>query len=258
MFSSIAKVLPMTFYNSAATVLLLLTATLTAQAQTFSSNDKQVSILELYTSEGCSSCPPADKWLSQLKQDNRLWTEVIPMAFHVDYWDYIGWQDPYANPKFSQRQRQFANQKQQRTIYTPGMLLNGKEWRSWFYFRPLSLDSNNNAGKLTINTKDNRISAKYTAKKDSKKSLILNVAILGFDLVSSINAGENEGKTLTHDFVVIGHKSIKMSRFGKDYVLPQTDLPTVKTPAKKTAIASWVSTANDLTPIQATGGWLTR
>ncbi len=102
----------------------LMSLSLTASAQTFTSTDKRVSVLELYTSEGCSSCPPADEWLSKLKQDDRLWSEIIPLAFHVDYWDYIGWQDPFANKRYSQRQRQYARDKNVRTVYTPGTLLN--------------------------------------------------------------------------------------------------------------------------------------
>jgi len=61
-----------------------------AYAQTFNSSTQQVNLIELYTSEGCSSCPPADKWLNSLKEQQGLWTEFIPLAFHVDYWDYIG------------------------------------------------------------------------------------------------------------------------------------------------------------------------
>jgi len=64
----------------------------------FSSGTNHVSLVELYTSEGCSSCPPADRWFSELKRDDGLWREFVPLAFHVDYWDYIGWQDRFASP----------------------------------------------------------------------------------------------------------------------------------------------------------------
>ena len=82
----------------------------TTQAQTFESNNEQVSLIELYTSEGCSSCPPAERWLSKLADDESLWSHFVPLAFHVDYWDYIGWKDPYASKEYSQRQRRYALQ----------------------------------------------------------------------------------------------------------------------------------------------------
>ncbi len=91
------------------------------------SPETQVSLLELYTSEGCSSCPPADRWISKLKKDDRLWSSMIPVAFHVDYWDYIGWKDRFASPEYSLRQRNYARSKNLKTVYTPGFLLNGEE-----------------------------------------------------------------------------------------------------------------------------------
>ena len=95
-------------------------------AAVFQSGPLRVNVLELYTSEGCSSCPPADRWLSGLKQDDRLWREIIPIAFHVDYWNYIGWQDRFSSPVYSERQRHYARNKGLSTVYTPGFLLNGR------------------------------------------------------------------------------------------------------------------------------------
>ena len=76
-------------------------------AQTITSGPACASLLELYTSEGCSSCPPAEAWLSNLTTDARLWTDVVPVAFHVDYWDYLGWDDVFACADFSERQRDY-------------------------------------------------------------------------------------------------------------------------------------------------------
>lgn len=92
---------------------------------------ERVALLELYTSEGCSSCPPADRWLSELKTNNELWTRVVPVAFHVDYWDYLGWPDRFAAASFSNRQREYALQGAVSTVYTPGLIYNGSEWRDW-------------------------------------------------------------------------------------------------------------------------------
>src|SRR6266436_651609 len=79
-----------------------------AQELRFQSNAKQTALIELYTSEGCSSCPPAEAWLSQLKADPRLWKDFVPLAFHVDYWDYLGWRDPFASKEWTARQYRYS------------------------------------------------------------------------------------------------------------------------------------------------------
>ncbi|MGJ8664273.1 MAG: DUF1223 domain-containing protein, partial [Marinicella sp.] len=84
--------------------LMISKLSLAAQWET-SSADEQTTLIELFTSEGCSSCPPADAFLSQFQNSDDLWNQYIPIAFHVDYWDYIGWKDVFASPEFSARQR---------------------------------------------------------------------------------------------------------------------------------------------------------
>src|SRR5205814_757208 len=80
----------------------------TPPATTFESSDAQSSLIELFTSEGCSSCPPAEKWLSALKSSSDLWKKAVPVAFHVDYWDHLGWRDRFAKPEFTSRQQRYA------------------------------------------------------------------------------------------------------------------------------------------------------
>ena len=99
--------------------LVLLTVFTSSFAQVFESSEKPTALVELYTSEGCSSCPPADRWLSSLKDDEGLWKEFVPLAFHVDYWDYIGWEDRFADKQYSQRQRRYAHEFSEPTVYTP-------------------------------------------------------------------------------------------------------------------------------------------
>lgn len=84
-----------------------------------------VAVVELFTSQGCSSCPPADRLLSELAADPALGGRVFPLAFHVDYWNYIGWQDPFSSSRFSQRQRRYARALQS-TVYTPQAVVNGR------------------------------------------------------------------------------------------------------------------------------------
>src|SRR5574339_14875 len=106
-------------------VLMLLFLCLTANLMSagpiqFHSSTNRTALLELYTSEGCSSCPPAEAWLSRLKSDARLWKDFVPVAFHVDYWDYLGWRDPFGAAEYSERQRGYAAQWKSRSVYTPG------------------------------------------------------------------------------------------------------------------------------------------
>src|SRR5437762_13623520 len=101
-------------------------------ATTFESGKTQASLIELFTSEGCSSCPPAEKWLSALKLNPDLWKRTVPVAFHVDYWDRLGWRDRFAKPEFTSRQQRYAAAWGGDSVYTPGFVVNGKEWRGWF------------------------------------------------------------------------------------------------------------------------------
>ena len=89
-------------------------------------------MIELYTSEGCSSCPPAEAWLSTWKSSPDLWKSVFPVAFHITYWDDLGWTDSFAQPAFTQRQRDYAARLGQDSVYTPEFVVNGREWRGWF------------------------------------------------------------------------------------------------------------------------------
>src|SRR6185295_2099155 len=86
-------------------------------------------LVELYTSEGCSSCPPADRWLSTLSSAPT--SSVVPLALHVDYWDYIGWKDPYAKREFSLRQRKLSVLQRMALVYTPQVMLQGADFRQW-------------------------------------------------------------------------------------------------------------------------------
>lgn len=204
-------------------------------------------LIELYTSEGCSSCPPAEEFLNSIKNRKDLWSKWIPVAFHVDYWDYIGWKDPYAIKKFGQRQSHYARLKRASTVYTPAFMVNGESWRRGIFSRTLP-DKTFPAGKLVLSVKNKKIHASYQSK--IKSPLKLNIAVLGMNLTSVIERGENEGRTAQHEFVVVGFNSIASNDLKWNTILPALHYAK----AKKYALAVWVSEINNPTPLQVVGG----
>ncbi|MFM9835020.1 MAG: DUF1223 domain-containing protein [Methylophilaceae bacterium] len=188
-------------------VVLISTPALSIAAECSAKSGLQtVPLLELYTSEGCSSCPPADKWLSGLKVDA---SKVTPLAFHVDYWDYIGWKDRFAKAEYSDRQRKTADLGNSSYVYTPQFVLNGRD------FRGVGSDSRFNSAlesqlkqmaranlKLdAISEADGTITLKANAEAAAKHADVF-IALYENKLVSQVKAGENSGSTLKHDYVV--------------------------------------------------------
>jgi len=226
-----------------------------AQVLHLESPGPRVTLLELYTSEGCSSCPPADRWISELRDDPRLWSEVVPVAFHVDYWDYIGWRDRFASPAYGNRQRDYARNRHVGTVYTPGFVLAGKEWRSWFYRPVLKVDKGVEAGNLKLSVDGQRAEMKFTPSVPVSPELEMHVAILGFDLKTEVRSGENGGRTLEHDFVVLGYRSLPTIREDSSHTASFT-LPEPTVASNRKAIAAWLSAPGDPSPIQVVGGWL--
>ncbi|MCW8889623.1 MAG: DUF1223 domain-containing protein [Sedimenticola sp.] len=221
-----------------------------AETVRFTSSQEQVAMVELYTSEGCSSCPPAEAWLNRFVDDEKLWKQVIPMAFHVDYWDYIGWKDRFAQSRFSQRQYRYQKEGGIRTVYTPGVLLNGKEWRS----RSSSLPSRSEkqVGTLSLELTDQGLSAQFDPAHNTQGHLRLYVAVLAFGINTEVAAGENRGRELAHEFVVVGLNETPSSDFNWQVGLPQVRAVG----ATRHAVVAWVSEENSLRPLQATGGWV--
>jgi hypothetical protein len=159
-------------------------------------------VVELYTSEGCSSCPPADQWLSTLKAAQRE-GKVVAQAFHVNYWDYIGWTDRFAAPAYTQRQRQLSAVSGVNGIYTPQVAKNGLTIRNYFGNHNSVLASNE-AAKASIDlqqTEANRFEAKIQPQ-DAAAAWSAYFTITEHGHISKVNAGENRGETLTNDFVV--------------------------------------------------------
>jgi len=224
-----------------------------SERKTFESGDTQSSLIELFTSEGCSSCPPAEKWLSRLKSNQELWKKIVPVAFHVDYWDHLGWRDRFAKPEFTSRQQRYAAAWGGDSVYTPGFVVNGKEWRSWFGGNALPASSTK-VGLLRVSLGDDgQLTATFIPATTQSRSLTLNVALLGNDLQSDVKRGENSGRKLRHDFVVLDLIQTNMTNELNRWT-GSIALLTRASNDKPSAFAAWI-TENGI-PVQATGGWL--
>jgi len=168
-------------------------------------------LVELYTSEGCDSCPPADAWLRQLPAAGA--GAVVPLAFHVDYWDYIGWKDPFASPAFGARQRELAGITRARVVYTPQVMLAGRDYRSWrssARFAPdvhavNAVPARAELALALTGTVPGGAELRASAtvpKAEDRTDAALYVAVYESGLANRVTAGENRGATLRHDFVV--------------------------------------------------------
>jgi len=226
-----------------------------ANAQTIQSGPARVALLELYTSEGCSSCPPAEDWYSQLLKNEHLWTDVVPVAFHVDYWDYLGWGDVFATSAYSERQRDYAEAWKSDRIYTPGFVLNGEEWRGWRENATFP-GASGNTGTLSFELAKAGGTVRF-APASQFDGGVAHVALLGAGVTRKINAGENKGRTLTHDFVVLAYRSVKLTQQDDAWLANGVSLkrPSGIKPARY-AVAVWVTDQRGDTPLQAAGGWL--
>ena len=198
-----AMILPMMFASQ------LAQAVTCGPAISARSGVTSATILELYTSEGCDSCPPADKWFSTL---NFARDGVVPLAFHVDYWDYIGWKDRFAKSLFTQRQREAVTRQGGRVSYTPQLMLDGRDLRIWshqaqFQARVKEVANRPPRAGMVLeavagsNTIDASLTANVALAADRADAVVF-IAVTENNLSSRITAGENRGVHLKHDHVV--------------------------------------------------------
>jgi len=240
---------------TAVIVMVAVSQSANAANYSFVSQEQRTTLIELYTSEGCSSCPPADRWLSRLKNDPQLWRRFIPIAFHVDYWDYLGWRDRFSDARFSHRQENYQRHGLLPTVYTPGVMKNGREWRSWNHARLTFPHDIPRVGILKADITGDTLVAEFAPLQQYASPLVLNVTRLGFDLITRVAAGENSGKSLTHDFTVLNfHQQIQTAQNHRFHWV--MTIPAAQTSQGTAALALWVSLPDDPTPIQAAGGWL--
>ena len=192
----------------AALTVCALTAAPASAACTVASPAHTVALAELYTSEGCDSCPPADKWLSGLSARGLTADKVVPLALHVDYWDYIGWKDVFAQAKFTERQRELSRLSGSTFVYTPQVVLSGRDFRGWsgsgFDAQVRAVNAKPAAAdiKLGLESTDGGLKVSADAISRTRSPAQLYIALTQSRIVSNVKAGENRGATLKHDFVV--------------------------------------------------------
>jgi hypothetical protein len=228
-------------------------------AERFSTGPARAVLIELYTSEGCSSCPPADRWLNELRVKPGLWTEFVPVEFHVTYWDSLGWKDRLSTSAFTAREYAYALAWGGSNVYTPCFVRNGVEWKPGWGTPggPSAL-----TGVLVLDIGDDgACHIAFTpgpGAQAAPEGHAIHLAVLGGGISSRVTDGENKGRTLGHEFVVLGMTERGLSRnAGMREETASLPLPeSLAADTLRRAAAAWVTRQGDLVPIQATGGWL--
>ncbi len=216
-----------------------------AQSCSARSGANAPTVVELYTSEGCNSCPPADKWLSRVKAD----PAVVALAFHVDYWDRLGWKDRFASPAYTQRQGQQQAVSGARFSYTPQVIVDGIDRPDW---PRATLPASHASGvpvEVQLVREGNRVTAVVTPTASSPARLAAYWAVTEQDHVTAVKAGENEGVTLHHDQVVREYKQVPAWTGGSTTL--QFDLAGAADAAHSRQINLVIVNADSGRPVQA-------
>jgi hypothetical protein len=181
-------------------------------------------VVELYTSQGCSSCPPADRWLSTLKGQS----DVIALSFHVNYWNHLGWKDPYATPDTTDRQRRIQTATQGKYVYTPQVVLNGQDHRNWRGQSARILPHLDKAAApdLQLSRSGNEITAKV-GPGPGRTQIAGYWAVLHDGLTQQVTRGENAGEKLVNDHVVSLYQPVSPWSAGTPHLVKLTLPPDV-------------------------------
>lgn len=198
-----------------------------------STQSEPFAVVELFTSEGCSSCPPADKLLRKIINDaGKNQQNIYGLGFHVSYWNQLGWRDKFSDEAFTERQKKYAKVLPNTQVYTPQMIVNGvdvfvgsnTEEAEEAIYKALSQKASASIRLYgDLETASDLIQLKYDIQ-GADAGQILNVALIEQNLANYVSSGENKGYILRHDNVVRSFKSITLSGngFGEiDLLLPE-------------------------------------
>ena len=207
-----ASVLRCSVFLWGLSVLLLGTLASPGVAQQLSarSEPQTVALLELYTSEGCNSCPPADVLVGSLAATGLTLDRVVSLGLHVDYWDALGWPDRFAQAIFTQRQREIAARHRTRTVYTPQLVLHGRALSTWGALAAEVQRINHTPARadlsLEVTTQAPNalavVAHAIVPEAAARPHTQMYLALYENRLTSVVTAGENAGHTLRHDYVV--------------------------------------------------------
>ena len=227
---------------------------LTQAEMAFVSSSTQIQLVELYTSQGCNSCPPAERWLSGFVEHPDLWSGFIPVAMHVDYWDYLGWKDIFATKENSKRQRRYRELGITGGVYTPGFIIAGEEWRGFFsgqspFLKEKEVLQENEVGSLALKFDNVKFTASFNGDMSSNS---LTIAWLGIGMSTDIKRGENRGKKLTHNFVMLSAQKYRGLNQWRGPLPRRPD----KQGVERLALVAWVESGESPAPIQAVGGYV--
>ena len=220
------------------------------------SREIKSAVFELYTSEGCSSCPPADHWFGEMVQSPLLWKKVIPVAFHVDYWNYLGWKDILSNSLCTERQMAYTRLLGI-TAYTPMVVLDGKEVKDWSHRSEWNYNLPEKVGKLTVERKWGKYQAQFSPLGGTiNDEWVLHGTRLGFGIMTDVRAGENRGRKLEHNFAVLSYAKAPMRHVVGGAMAAEIELKdNENVRPERYGIAFWVSREGSPAPVQAVGGW---
>jgi len=198
-------------------------------------------LVELYTSEGCSSCPPAERWMSTLRKH----ADLIGLEFHVDYWDSSAWRDPFSDHAYTVRQQKLADRGNKHQIYSPQIWLDGHIWSNWPKgAQPDAVTAPAPQLKLSAEAAD-KLHVTLDAEGANPDQRVY-AALSESGLSEHVRGGENRGETLNHDEVV--------RSFGGPFSLPHADID-LKIPGKidasKASIVAFVTDERDGSVVQA-------
>jgi hypothetical protein len=223
------------------------------------SGPRMTALVELYTSEGCDSCPPADRWLSSTFPADANAANAIAIAFHVDYWDRLGWKDRFAAPAWTERQYAMAHANRSRLVYTPQILLQGHDFSDWRGGRSAgalaAIAAKPARAQIAVEASQQRdaITVKATASvpaSGDRKNTALFVALTDSRLVSDVKAGENAGVRLTHDHVVRALRGgIPVNAGGE--VVTDVTLPVPAEPGVAATVVAFVQNTENGDVLQA-------
>ncbi|MEU1591206.1 DUF1223 domain-containing protein [Micromonospora sp. NPDC005710] len=221
------------------------------------STDGGFAVVEMFTSQGCNSCPPAEELLSEIERDARVRGQnVFALGFHVDYWDDLGWPDQFADAAYTARQEAYARAFGTRGLYTPQMVVNGSvefvgsDRRRAADAIMSAVGSTAAATQVTLsvaNLGNDRVMVDYRTERPPERAT-LHVAVVERDLTSDIARGENAGRTLRQDNVVRAFRSV-----GLDTGRGQVELATPPDlDARNASVVGYVQEDGDRAIVGAT------